>query len=215
MTDPEILSILRKTYGSCISDNSPFPEAYCKDLGQVKAIYLGCDPSNQDNRYRFKYAFTLEGIEDPDITYFKAFRTFHTNNLQEVGLTWNDLYVQNLCRNYFAKQTSEHFPFWKQLAREFWVDQLKQELTIFPDSIPVLLTSSYLYQVLVTGDWAHHTAPEFYQCKIPIPVPAEMNLLKRPLIPFYRGRSPLLKKSYYLKGQWEEYKQSIRKVISP
>jgi energy-converting hydrogenase Eha subunit F len=95
------------------------------------------------------------------------------------------------------------------------VDHFKHELAIFPDSIPVLLTSSYLYQVLVTGDWASHTAPEFYQCKIPIPIPADVNLLKRPLIPFYRGRSPRLKKSYYLKNQWQEYKQEIRKVISP
>lgn len=208
MTQQEIVKQLQDQLGNKILSTIPFPEPYCENPDKIKAIYLGCDPSNKYT-HKLPFAFALKSGEP----IFKSFISFHTNNLKEVGLTWDDLYVQNLCRNYFYADTSQNLETWKK-ATLFWIPRLKDELSCFDPDIPVLLTSQYLYEVLVNGEWQHYIAPDFYTCQVPIPIPPENNALERPLIPFYRGKSPRYNVSYHLKNPpWNLYKTRIRNIL--
>lgn len=209
MTDTEIVLFLRGRYGSEVLDTVPFPKPAFVDRAKVKAIYLGCDPSNMRND-KFDFAFALEGTNPR----YNQFISSHQKNLNTIDLKWNNLYVQNLCLNYFQKETSKNLKLWKQTVREFWTYQLYNELSIFPSTIPVLLTAQYLLEVLAFGGYEKIPAIDFYECRSPIPVPADKNLLGRPLIPFYRGINPRLKKSYNLSnGDWNSYQQQVKKMF--
>lgn len=206
MTDKEIITYLISRYGDKVLPAEPFPKPYhTSDLTKIKAIYLGCDPSNKKN-YRFPFAFALKS----NIPKFKTFIKSHSSNLQLVGLSWEVLYVQNLCQNYFEDETSKNLPIWKKVAKEFWIERLVEELSKFSLNIPVLLTSQYLLEVLGKDGYERKLAPEFYQCEEKIPIKPEHNLLNRPLIPFYRGKSPRFKVNYHLTNHdWDEYKTRI------
>lgn len=209
MTDQQIVSYLNRKFGNGIKETIPFPKPFVKEMNQVKAIYLGCDPSNSRSD-TFDYAFALEGTNP----LYNQFILSHEKNLNAVVLKWKELYVQNLCQNYFQKETSKNLKLWKQVAREFWIEQLNKELRIFPASIPVLLTAQYLLEVLAIDGYEKIPAIDFYECKNPIPVPADKNLLGRTLIPFYRGINPKLKKSYNLStGHWSDYREQVRKLV--
>lgn len=211
--DQQILKELQIIFGNKIPDVFPFPEAYYPSMNPngVKAIYLGCDPTNSDE-IKFRYVFALRVTPDK----FKAFVTTHTNQLAAVGLTWNDVYTQNLCRNYFKDVTSKNLQVWKAAAEGYWIESLKNELGTFDPDVPVLMTSQYIYDVLVNDtEWQKYKAPDFYHRKVDIPVPAEKNLLNRLLIPLYRGRSPKLKVSYCLHNNdlWNNYKNRIKEIL--
>ncbi len=211
MEQKEIISRLKKEFGDMVIENHPFPKAYFEDLNKVKAIYLGCDPSNK-HCHDLKHAFAIES----DCDKFKGFVTQHKNNLKEVGLSLNQVYVQNLCQNYFAKETSKNLKVWKAAAKEFWIEHLKNELDeLFDSNIPVLLTSQYLLEVLGDTKWSKIQAPDFYQCNVEIPIPANQNKLGRPLIPMYRGRNPNTKISYLFKNNhvWNKYKSRIKEIL--
>lgn len=81
MTDLEVISQLKGRYGAGIKDIFPFPKPYMIDKAQVKAIYLGCDPSNRSND-TFEYAFALEGTN----TRYNQFISSHLKDLNVVGL---------------------------------------------------------------------------------------------------------------------------------
>ena len=82
----------------------------------------------------------------------------------------------------------------------------------FYPKIPVLLTSQLLLEVLGDKETAKYIAPDIYECRTAIPIPADKNKLGRPLIPVYRGKSPRYKVSYHLKNkQWEKYRDLIKK----
>jgi hypothetical protein len=190
------------------------PKAYCTNPAGIKAIYLGCDPSNGNEPRQFEYAFALEALSGKDIGLFKRFVDFHATNLDQVGLGWEDVYVQNLCRNYFDRETSKNLFAWKKAATEYWIAIFNKEIEWIPAQVPVLLTSAYLYKVLVKGIWAKLLAPDFYQLGHEIPVPAENNWLNRPLIPFYRGQNPNLKVDYHLShAEWQVYRETVYKLV--
>ena len=209
MTDKEIVKELIALYGNQIKDVYELPRAYCSGgIEDVKAIYLGCDPSNNKN-IQFPFAFAHEcGVK-----LFDPFIKSHTAQLEQIGLSWDKVYTQNLCRNYFKEETSKN-KIWKQVANDYWIDKLKEELSQFDLKIPVLLTSQILLEVLCKDGYEKKLAPEFYDFSvdnhIAIPIPADKNKLNRELIPLYRGKSPLYKIPYLLKDDnWKEYKDSI------
>jgi len=102
--------------------------------------------------------------------------------------------------------------FYNQPWRRYWIDELKKELEIFKPFIPVLLTSQYLLEVLAFDGYEKLAAPDFYECKETIPIPANKNKIERGLIPFYRGKSPWYNVSYHLKNErWKAYKDSGQK----
>ena len=149
---------------------------------------------------------------------FKGFVTRHTNQLKAIGLEWKDVFVQNLCRNYFNYETSKNLKTWKKLAKEYWIEKLRAELEELkiPESVPVLLTSKYLFDVLVHDKgWLSHDAPEIYEQEM-IPIPGNTNLLNRPLIPIYRGFSPRLKLNYHLLNnkKWDSYRKHVIEILN-
>jgi len=211
MEQIEIIKILQDKLGEAVLRVTPFPKAYCKNIEEVKAIYLGCDPSNQHSQ-NLPYAFALES----ELNIFNSFIKSHEKNLNCIGLSWDNVYVQNLCQNYFKEETSKNFKVWKAAANMHWIEHLKNELdSRFKPEIPVFLTSQYLLDVLADSKWARILAPEFYECIKPIPIPANENKLNRPLIPMYRGKSKLYDVSYHLKyNKWENYRLRINNVLN-
>ena len=202
-------NLLTLKYGEAVLAYTPYPKPWNPGVEKVKAIYLGCDPSNR-SQDRFEYAFALEGTNPR----YRAFLKSHENNLAAVNLGWDKVYVQNLCQNYFREETSKNLKLWRQVAREFWIPRLKEELSIFGQNIPVLLTSQYLLEVLAFDGYEKIPAFDFYNCDQPIPVPASKNHLERPLIPFYRGRNPRLRESYHLSNdRWGRYRERIKEAL--
>jgi hypothetical protein len=192
-----IIIQLREKGVKGVLDYTPFPEPYVQNVDQVKAILLGCDPSNKQGK-RFRYAFALPTGEEYGFTQFVR---GHQSNLQRVGLDWDSVYVQNLCQNYFDSQTAENWIQWRSAA-ELWIPRLKDELSMFSEMIPVLLTAEVLYRVLLKIGTEPIGAKELYMCQdaARIPIPAESTTLGRPLIPFYRH--PMYHLSY---PRWSHY----------
>jgi len=183
------------------------PKAYPPNpnLGNIKAILLGCDPSNKHSQ-ELPYVFAINS----GLRIFERFLNDLRSNLSEIGLNFESVYSQNLCRNYFKEETYMN-PDWKNAAK-YWIPILKEELTMFDVNIPVLLTSEILYKVLIEKGVRKHKAADFYNCRVDIPVPISNNKLERPLIPFYRNRR---KVDYHLSNpNWDCYKKRIIYVIS-
>ena len=205
MGENEIINKLISNFGNEILPIIPFPKPYYKDITNIKAIYLGCDPSNKHST-SLEFAFGLKS----NLNIFNKFHRDQLSNLEEVNLNWDNVYVQNLCRNYFLKETSENLKLWKRAAK-CWIPNLKDELKFINQKIPILLTSSYLYDVLIIGKWRKYKPIDFYTCKKDVPVPEEFNILQRPLIPFYRNRRKI---DYHLSNQeWKDYKEKIKLLI--
>ena len=64
-----------------------------------------------------------------------------------INLSFDSVYVQNLCRNYFEHEASKN-KIWKEVA-ELWIPDLKKELEIFDLSTLVLLSAQVLLEVLI------------------------------------------------------------------
>ncbi len=90
--DENLVKELISRFGKKVLDIFPFPNPYCKDFSKVKAIYLGCDPSNKHST-SLQFAFALES----GIPIFNKFIQDHLENLKQIKLDWNSVYVQNLC----------------------------------------------------------------------------------------------------------------------
>ena len=210
MNDAQLITLLRENYGEQIKLTETLPKAYNPGgIEDVKAIYLGCDPTNNSYNIEFEYAFAHKhkGTE------FNQFLKMHSEQLKQIGLDWNHVYAQNLCRNYFSDETGVN-KIWKKVAEEFWIERLKEDLSAFDPKIPVLLTSQLLLEVLGDKETSKYMAPYIYECRTAIPIPADKNKLGRPLIPVYRGKSPRYKVSYHLKNdQWKEYRNLIKKLF--
>ena len=209
-TDTQLLQELKEKFSDKIDDRFYLPEAYWSGVkDKVKAIYLGCDPTNTNKNIQFEYAFS-HGCMDKG---FVAFRKKHLKQLNEIGLSWETVYTQNLCKNYFRSETSKN-KIWKQAA-EMWIDVLKEELDeLFSTEIPVLLTSQLLLDALLFEQKRpiRYDALEFYELRTPIPVPANENKLMRPLIPVYRGVNGRTRVPYRLEN-YPEYANKIREIV--
>jgi len=110
----------------------------------------------------------------------------------------------------------------KDVAKEFWIQELNTELdSLFGKDIPVLLTSQLLLDVLLNDDLlengkrpARFDAMELYTRKKDFTISSEQNKLGRPLIAVYRGRNPKTGQSYmFLKDQHSEYANRIKLIL--
>lgn len=216
----EILTKLTELFPGQIDSSKKFPKPYWKEengADKVKAIYLGCDPTNKAKNIQFDYAFA-HGTSDSG---FEKFINLHEKQLKSIGLSWDDVYTQNLCQNYFTEETSKN-KIWKDVAKEFWIQELNTELdSLFGKDIPVLLTSQLLLDVLLNDDLlengkrpARFDAMELYTRKKDFTISSEQNKLGRPLIAVYRGRNPKTGQSYmFLKDQHSEYANRIKLIL--
>jgi hypothetical protein len=181
---------------------TPFPEPYVQNMDHVKAILLGCDPSNKQQK-RFRYAFALPTGEEYGFTKFVR---SHESNLHELGLNWGTVYVQNLCQNYFDAQTGENWIQWKKAA-QVWIPILRDQLSaVLSEEIPVLLSAEALYKVLLKKGTKSRRAYDLFEHpkESGIPIPPEHNELGRPLFPLYRHPQ------YHLaQRQWLHYRSYL------
>jgi hypothetical protein len=217
----EILTKLTDLFPGHIDSSKIIPQPYWNkenDVSKVKVIYLGCDPTNKAKNIQFEHAFA-HGTSDPG---FKRFITLHEKQLKSIGLSWDDVYTQNLCQNYFTEETAKN-KIWKQAAEVMWIQVLNNELdSLFGKDIPVLLTSQLLLDVILNDDIlenskrpARYDAMKFYSGETIIPISSDQNKLGRPLIPLYRGRNPKTGQSYMLtNGNHTKYAFKIKQLLS-
>jgi len=174
------------------------PKPFCTDTNKIKAFVLGCDPTAFDknqNRLEFEFVFDLGNDE----RYFAGILA----NLEQVDLSVDDIYVQNLVSEYQDDETSKNEQ-WQQTARACISERKKEFDRLDPERrMPVFLTSEELYKVLLNPEEKKVKAVQLYNFPEFLPILAESNLLGRPLIPLYRHWNYNLKK-------WPEYSEQVK-----
>ncbi len=194
-SEEELLQYLETEYPQLYLPCKTLPEPFLTDQEKVRAIVLGTDSSNPQQIF-FQYAF---GLDKPDSPYFKGVR----KNLECIGLSMSEIYVQNLCRNYFRCVTSQNRK-WLQFAA-IWRGFLRKELDArFPRNIPVLMTAWDLYRALVLSENFKEPAEMYRQHII---IPSEEDHLSRPLIPFFRHW-------HYSLGNWPAYRLFLKQLFT-
>lgn len=168
------------------------PKPYCKNIKQIKAFVLGCDPTAFDkfgNRLEFEYVFDLGN----DQRYFAGV----LRNLSQLGLGLEDVYVQNLVTRYLTEETSKNKSEWKTEAL-IAISERKLEFDKIDPTreIPVFLTAYMLYEALINHNMKLLKAKELYEKDNAVPILSTENKLNRPLIPFFRHPSYSLVKKH-------------------
>lgn len=165
----------------------------------VRAIFLGADPGTSNDK-KFRHVFELENKEESP--YFQQF----IPNLDSVKLSLDNLYVQNLCRNYFNCDTQSHRDHWLECA-QYWVELLKKELdSLDPmNKLPILISAHIILESLCIKGCEK---PEYYYVNRRF-VRKDQNHLCRTLIPFFRGG-----RGKYLLTNWQEYSTKITKHVA-
>jgi len=177
------------------------PQPFCFNPTKIKAFVLGCDPTAFDkngNLLEFDYVFDL----GKDQRYFSSI----LKNLNLIGISLKDIYVQNLVTDYQNKETAKNKQ-WEATAERYVFERKTEFDQVDPThEIPVFLTAERLCHFLLNDDERKWKASEFYALKTEIPIPPEANKLGRPLIPLYRHyRYDLLK--------WPDYSSLLREKI--
>ena len=172
---------------------------------RLRAIFLGADPGtvnthSPDNQLKFMYPFQLEhGNQSP---YFRQF----LSNLNSVNLSLDNLYVQNLCQNYFKCETHAHRLHWLQAAK-YWTKSLALELdSVDPKRGMPVLISAYIVLEALCPNGCHK--PEYYYLNKRF-IRKNQNLLNRTLIPFFRGG-----RGKYAMSKWQNYSTKVSKYVA-
>ena len=184
----------------------PLPHPYCYDFKYVKAFVLGTDPSNFSDNGTPVVLDTVFAIGSGDPRYFRDI----LNNLKCIGLNLENIYVQNLVRNYMTFETSKNLPLWHEFASK-WIEIVKQELhAIDPKAqIPALITAETIYDFLLVDKREKCKAIAFYDCKTVIPIEKTTNKLERPIIPLYRHPTYKL-----TSNRWNEYLSRLKTIFN-
>jgi hypothetical protein len=199
MTEKQILETLLSDYPDKVHPRYPFPEPY-KGSGEIKAIILGADPTRivKDQPLPFNMVFELDNDKSP---YFRSIR----KNIDLLdGLSMENIYAQNLCRNYFNKETSANKA-WVDIARNYWSGFLAKELdSMFTPSVPVLITTEFILKACIIKGKVIKANNIYSQC---LCIAAEDNLFGREMIAFYRHYN-------YSIDRWPEYRKFVSGKIN-
>lgn len=193
----EIINALESEYKNIYQRTEYLPEPYVENIEDVRVIVLGCDPSNKSGE-RFKKAFGL----DKNLKYFRGIN----KNLERIGLNKTKIYVDNLCKNYFKKETCEtyeHRKSWLEIANKFWITYLKDQLNkVLPIDVPVLATSDIILEALCFHGYYYKSQNENYY-KECMSIRKNENKLGRQVIPFFRHYK-------YSLDKWKDYSNYIK-----
>ena len=178
------------------------PKPFFTDLKKVKAILLGADPSNNSDKGKTVQLEYVFGINGKDKRYFTGI----ARNLKAINLSQDEIYAQNLIRDYLPEETSKNKN-WEATA-EKWVEILKKELDSFDPErkIPVLVTAQVIFEALT--DKKLPSPKEIYLSRADGIVQPNENRLGRTLLPFYRHFTYSLEKEEY-----EKYRESVRRLV--
>ncbi len=167
---------------------------------KTKALLIGTDPGNLINGETmvFDYVFGLENKRSP---YFRSTQS-NINTLNNLGL--ENLYVQNICKNYFNCDATKN-KYWKEAAT-IWLPYIVKEIDLqFEKNVPVLISAEIILDVILKNPQTKLKAETYYSDNIFIDQ-AE-NYFERTLIPFYRH-------SKYSLAKWEKYREAIDNYFS-
>jgi len=173
------------------------PIAHINEKNKLKAFVLGCDPTAFDINGKRLVLNKVFGIGQ-DGRYFAGIK----GNLTQLNIRMNEIYVQNLITEYRDFESSKDIN-WIKSAQKFIPDRVIEFDKIDPSrKIPVFLTSELLYKALLNEGQILKKPANLYSQENDISIPAEINKLCRPLIPFYRHPA------YSLKNQ-PDYKDRL------
>lgn len=200
MTEQGVFSKLKADYPDIVSEHYPFPEPY-RGSGEIRAIILGADPTHapkgQPHRI-FNMVFELDNPKSP------YFRSIQKNIGLVSGLSMEHVYVQNLCRNYFTRETSQN-PDWEKIARDYWAAHLADELnSMFSPSVPILATTQFILSACLKGRKVEKAGKIYTEC---ISIPGMDNILGRDIIAFYRHH-------WYSLDKWDDYRRFVLERIN-
>jgi hypothetical protein len=168
---------------------------------KIKAILLGADPTNNGNKAKpgLKVLDTVFGIgSDFERDFFAPQKI----NIETIKLKLENLYIQNVCRNYFSEETSKNKK-WQKFG-EIWVEFLKRELDELDPGLPVLVTAEKIMKLLVPDAPG---AKELYLMNTKTPLFSEK--LNRKIFPLYRNPN------YFLTlNKFKEYKDYLINSIN-
>lgn len=189
----EILEELKTHLVEHIDDYLPFPEPFI-GKGPIKAIVLGADPSTK-NKKRFDTVFDLGG---QDRRYFAGIE----KNLHAIGLSIENVYVQNLCQNYFNHTTYENRKNWKRAASAWITWFIRETEEKFDANVAILATSEIILKRLIYDDPQSPT--EYYRNPDLVPEKLILHSPDRHVFPFYRHYKYSL-----LRPEWEAYRTKL------
>lgn len=193
----EIMRILSDEYSDVYLPKDKLPDPYVEDVNEVKAIILGCDPSNNSGDV-FNTAFGL----DQGLKYFRGINS----NVKRIGLDKSKIYVDNVCKNYFKTETYDNKNKWLEVANRLWIENLKEELNeVLPLEVPVLATSEIILQVLCYGGIYNKSMNENYYRRCTY-INGTENKLGRKIIPFFRHYK-------YSLDKWDGYKDFVKNIV--
>jgi hypothetical protein len=160
----------------------PVPSPFCINKKKVKGIVLGCDPSNRSDNGKTVRFCTVFGIGTADHRYFRDI----LSNLKSVGLSLENIYVQNVIPYYMKKETTEN-NHWNEIA-DMVLPKLIKELDDFDKKrkIPVFMTSEIIYKFMLLDPQDYRKPKDLYNIMEHLPVKKEKNKLGRKLFPLYR-----------------------------
>jgi hypothetical protein len=180
------------------------PEPYYPpDKSKIKALVLGTDPSNFSKDNKTVQMATVFDI-GKDQRYFAGI----SRNLELIGLSLENVFVQNMVRNYMNTETRSN-PLWDYFAVK-WFQYIHEELdSIDPQKkLPVFITSERLLKFLLNDPFDIGIPNDYYDGTKDVPLSPEDNKFERFLIPLYRHPNYSLDKQ-------ELYKNRLIELFKP
>jgi hypothetical protein len=187
----QICNLIKEQFPSVYQDSDTLPQAYHGT--NVSAIVLGADPVNVAYNKRFEYVFGLEKKNSP---YFSVTK----RNLKKIGLTLDNIYVQNVIQNYFKVETSNN-KYWYECAL-LWLDYLKDEIdSHFDREVPVFVTAQKVLKALIGKEAVKAYPPDSIYSKSKF-FTLEENYLGRNVFCLFRHRD-------YSLSKWKDYREAL------
>lgn len=192
----ELAKFIESLFPESYYNAGSIPEPFCGN-NAIKAIVIGADPTFIKNNGKFKFVF---GLEDKNSPFFRGI----LKNLKLLDLSLNDIYVQNLVKNYFNHETSNN-KIWEYCAY-LWLENLKREIDEqFDRSVPLFITAERILKVLLFGGHRLKLKPKDIYSKGIIFSPNQ-NYFGRNVIALFRHHEYNLEK-------WPHYRDIIKKYL--
>ena len=176
------------------------PHEYSVKSKKVKAIVLGADPSNFDSSGNTRvstHVFNIMGSGSASFNRIKG-------NLTLAGLSKENIYAQNVVRNYMTVEASKNklWPFFAEL----WKPLLKEDLDKLDPfkELPVFISEECVMNVLLNSDIQQQKAAINYYAQSIIVKP-EDNYLERNLIPCFSGN--------YAYSEFPSFVKEVKKYV--
>ena len=194
--DKELVNQVKTLYPNDCLEVDILPKPF-RGTKPIKGIVLGADPTYLKDNGKFVFVFGLEKENSP---FFRGI----LKNLNQVGLSLENIYVQNLIKNYFKRETSKN-AIWGECA-SLWLNNLKDELdSQFHRDIPLFVTADRILRVVIFQEYLNGlNAKMIYSQKIIFN--PDQNYFGRNVIALFRHYEYDLKR-------WPEYITCIKDLL--